>query len=42
MQGNYKWCEQLCGLTGKKVIGTQKLYAHSCKEQLKSTFCTYA
>jgi hypothetical protein len=33
IQSNYKLCEQLHKFTGKKVIITQKLKAHHCKEE---------
>jgi hypothetical protein len=38
MRGDYKWCEWLNKFIGKKVIATQKLNAHHCKEQLKKFF----
>jgi hypothetical protein len=40
IQGDYKWCELLHKFIGKKVIVTQKLNAHHCREQLKKFFDT--
>jgi len=36
--GDYKWREQLHKFIGKKVIATQKLNSHHCKEQLIEVF----
>jgi hypothetical protein len=38
IQSDYKLCERLDKFIGKKVIATQKLKAHNCKEQLKKFF----
>jgi hypothetical protein len=40
IQDDYKLCEQLHKFIGKKVIATQKLNSHHCKEQLRKFFQT--
>jgi hypothetical protein len=35
VQGDFKLCERLHKLAGKKVIATQNFNSHYCKEQLK-------
>jgi hypothetical protein len=38
IQGDYESCKLLHNFIGKKVISTQKLNAHHCKEQFKIFF----
>jgi hypothetical protein len=37
LQGDYKLCERLHKFIGNKVIATQKLNTHHCKQQLKKS-----